>query len=162
MSLDLHECSVAGPALPEAFLRFELGSMLEKRGLLPRTTKSLEQGWDILRRHVRALGGAGGPLRVNNHIVAPLASCLGYGAPQRQEVVATREGLEDGGWLMHAPDGARLRGWSVGADNDLDAPHRSGRAYRFSPARSASRVLLSAGELAGLLTDGTGTALAIM
>ena len=154
MSLDLHECFVSGPALPESFLRFDLAMLLEKRALLPSPGRPFEQGWDTLRRQLRALGGSGGPLRVHNHIIAPLAPYLGYGAPQPQEAVATREGVEDGGWLMHAQDGARLRAWSVGADIDLDAPHRSGRAYRFSPARSASRVLLSVGEQMGLLTDG--------
>ena len=68
--------------------------------------------------------------------------------------MSTREGLEDGGWLMQAPCGARLRAWSVGVEIDLDAPHRSGRAYRFSPTRSAQRVLLAGGERAGLLTNG--------
>ena len=155
MSLDLHECTASGPALPEAYLRFELAALLDKRGLLPQPGRVFEQGWDTVRRQVRALGGAGGPLRVNNHIIAPLAPSLGYGAPQRQEPVATREGLEEGGWLLHAPGGRRLRAWSVGTDSDLDAPHRSGRAYRFSQTRCASRVLLSAGEPAGLLTDGT-------
>ena len=155
VSLALHECSVSGPALPESFLRFELAAVLDRRGLLPKPGRSFEQAWDAVRRQVRALGGAGGPLRVDNHIIAPLAACLGYGAPQRQDQVATREGMEEGGWLMRAPDGQRLRAWSVGTDSDLDAPHRSGRAYRFSLTRSASRVLLSPGEPAGLLTDGT-------
>lgn len=155
MSLDLSECSVSGPGLPESFLRFEFPAVLDKCGLLPKSDKSFEQGWDAVRRQLRALGGVGGPLRVSNHIIAPLASCLGYGTPQRQEAVATREGLEEGGWLMQAPDGARLRAWSVSTDSDLDAPHGNGRAYRFSPTRSASRVLLCCGEPAGLLTDGT-------
>jgi hypothetical protein len=153
--LDLQECTSSGPGLPEAFLRFELAALLGKRGLLPMSGKPFEQGWDALRRQVRALGGTGGPLRVSNHIIAPLAPCLGYGTPQHQDQVATREGLEAGGWLMQAPDGGRLRAWSVGTDSDLDAPHRSGRAYRFSPTRSAARVLLCTGEPAGLLTDGT-------
>ncbi len=55
---------------------------------------------------------------------------------------------------MQAPCGARLRAWSFATDTDLDAPHRSGRAYRFSPMRSAQRVLLASGERLGLLTDG--------
>jgi hypothetical protein len=62
--------------------------------------------------------------------------------------------MEDGGWLMQSPCGAKLRAWSVGVEVDLDAPHRSGRAYRFSPTRSAQRVLLAGGERAGLLTNG--------
>jgi len=128
--------------------------LLEKRALLPSPGRPFEQGWNTVRRQLHSLGGSGGTLRIYNHIIAPLAPYLGYGTPQPQEPVATREGVEDGGWLMHAQDGARLRAWSVGADIDLDAPHRSGRAYRFSPARSASRVLLGAGEQVGLLTDG--------
>ena len=55
---------------------------------------------------------------------------------------------------MQAPCGARLRAWSFASGTDLDAPHRSGRAYRFSPMRSAQRVLLATGERLGLLTDG--------
>lgn len=155
MSLDLQDCTASGPALPEPFLRFELAELLNRRGLLPKSGKPLEQAWTLLRRQLRELGGAGGPLRVHNHVIVPLAPALGYGAPQRQEQVATREGAEDGGWLMRAPGGACLRCWSVGADTDLDAPHRSGRAYRFSPMRAAARVLLGCGEAAGLLTDGT-------
>ena len=154
MSVGLHDCTASGPALPEAFLRFELLDLLFKRGLLPKPGRQFEQRWDIVRRQMRALAGTGGPLRVANHIIAPLAPCLGYSPPQRQEPIPTREGPEDAGWLLQAPDGARLRAWTVAADTDLDAPHRSGRAYRFSPIRAAFRVLLAAGERAGLLSDG--------
>ncbi len=155
MSLDLHECTTSGPGLPETFLRFELTAWLDKRGLLPKPGRTLEKSWSALRRQLRGLAGAGGPLRVHNHVVAPLAPCLGYAAAERQPQVVTREGPEDGGWLMLGPDGARLRTWSVGTDTDLDAPHRSGRAYRFSATRGASRVLLCVNEQAALLTDGT-------
>ena len=144
----------SGPALPEPFVRFELGDLLGRQGLLPAGTRSFERGWSTVRAQIRALGGAGGPLRAHNHIIAPLALPLGFGPPLRQEEVSTREGLEDGGWLMQTPDGTRLRAWSVGAGTDLDAPHRSGRAYRFSPTRSAHRVLRAGNENAGLLTDG--------
>ena len=51
--------------------------------------------------------------------------------------------------MMQAPCGARLRAWSLASDTDLDAPHRTGRAYRFSPMRSAQRVLLATGERLG-------------
>ena len=97
---------------------------------------------------------SGGPQRVCNQVLVPLAHCLGYGVPLRQDEVSTREGMEDGGWLMQARCGTTLRAWSVGFETDLDAPHRSGRAYRFSPTRSAQRVLLAGGERAGLLTNG--------
>jgi len=155
MSLDLHDCTASGPAFPEPFLRFELPELMHRRGLLPKSGRHLESAWQAVRRQIRSLAGAGGPLRVNNHVIAPLAPCLGYSAPQRQEPIATREGAEDAGWLLQASDGARLRAWSIAADTDIDAPHRGGRAYRFSPMRAAARVLLTTGERAGLLTDGS-------
>jgi len=154
MSIDLHACTSFGPAFPESFLRFELPELLQRRGLLPKPGRHLEQAWQIYRRQLRSLAGAGGPLRVNNHVIAPLAPCLGYAAPERQEPVATREGVEDAGWRLQASDGATLRAWSVAADTDLDAPQRGGRAYRFSPMRAAARVLVATGERVGLLTDG--------
>jgi hypothetical protein len=146
---DLRDVIVFGPALSDPFLRFELEAVLAGRNPV------LEPGvWDALRRQLRALGGVGGPLRVHNHVIAPLAAALGYDTPVRQEPVATREGLEDGGWLMQAAGAGSLRAWSVGRDTHLDAPNRRGRAYRFSPTRAAQRVLLVTGERAGLLTDG--------
>ncbi|MDR3538151.1 MAG: hypothetical protein P4L71_16780 [Acetobacteraceae bacterium] len=151
MTLDLQDCTVSGPALTEPFLRFELAGELERRKLL----RPPGPGWDRVARQLRALGSAGGPVRVANHVVAPLAPDLGYAPPARQDPVTTREGPEDGGWLLQTPAGTRLRSWAVGVGTDLDTPHRNGRAYRFSPGRSAQRVLRAAGERAGLLTDGT-------
>jgi hypothetical protein len=155
VNLDLTDCTFFGPALPEPFVHFELGAMLAKRGALANTQgKIFEQGWSALRRQFRLVGATAGPLRVCNHVIAPLAQCLGFDRPIRQDEVATREGMEDGGWLMHAPCGNTLRAWAFGAETDLDAPHRTGRAYRFSPTRSAQRVLLATGERLALLTDG--------
>jgi hypothetical protein len=145
------DCVLAGPALPEPFVHGELTVCLTKMGLL-KSARACERGWSALRERLCSLS-AGGPLHVHNHVVAPLADALGYAAPTRQEDVATREGPEDGGWLMAMRD-AHLRAWSVDAETDLDVPSRSGRAYRFSPTRSAQRVLLARGERAGLLTNG--------
>jgi hypothetical protein len=155
VNFDLHDCTFAGPALPEAFVRFELAELLARHDL-QRTTfgDAFERGWSLVRTQLRALGGSGGPLRVHNHVIVPLAAPLGFAAPHRQEEVATRAGLDDGGWLMGAADGTRLRCWSVGIGTDLDAPGRSGRAYRFSPTRTAQRVLRACGDIAGLLTNG--------
>jgi len=47
-----------------------------------------------------------------------------------------------------------LRVWSAPFAEDLDAPSRRGRAYRFSHTQIARRVLLAAGERLGLLTNG--------
>ena len=150
MSLDLRDCTVGGAALPEPFLRFELEAVLSRHGLLriPDATH-----WAAVRRGIRGLGRIGGPQRVHNHVVAPLSLVLGYADPSRQDTVVTREGPEDGGWVLAGPNAA-LRTWSIATDSDLDAPRRSGRAYRFSPMRSAQRVLRARNERAGLLTDG--------
>jgi hypothetical protein len=155
VTLDLRDCALFGPALPEQFVHHELGPLLCRLGLFPTgPSRRLQQAWDELRRRLRLLGGSGGPQRVCNHVIAPIAQSLGYCTLVRQDAVSTREGMEDGGWLMQAPCGTRLRAWTVGADADLDAPHRSGRAYRFSPTRGARRVLLATAERAGLLTNG--------
>jgi hypothetical protein len=150
MTLDLRDCIASGAALPEPFLRFELEPTLIRLGLLAAPDPA---HWTALRRGVHTLGRIGGPQRVHNHVVAPLSRVLGYGDPARQEAVTTREGPEDGGWLLPGPSVA-LRTWSIATETDLDSPRRAGRAYRFSPTRSAQRVLRARNERAGLLTDG--------
>jgi len=159
VSLDLRDCTFFGPALPEPFVKFHLEGHLLKRKLLPKNTGSegreLQESWEVLRRKLRDLGVQGGAVRVANHLLEPLAERLGYATVTRQETVETREGEEDGGWLLQTKNGdARLRAWAVGVGTDLDAPQRRGRAYRFSPSRIAQRVLLAGGERVGLLTDG--------
>jgi hypothetical protein len=159
MPLDLQDCTFFGPALPEPFVRFDLESLLQKARLLPRTVgaegKELQARWETLRNRLRALGDQGGSLRVAHHVLEPLREHLGYAEMSREPTVATREGEEDGGFLLKTADGkASLRAWAVSVDTDLDAPNRRGRAYRFSPTRVAQRVLLAKGERFGLLTDG--------
>ena len=152
MTLDLQDCTFTGPALPEPFVGFELAGQLTRLGLLSNTQdKAFERDWGALRRQFRS---SGGPQSLCNHIIAPLATRLGFDPPAQEDEVSTREGMEGGGWIMRAPCGTRLRAWSFASGTDLDAPHRSGRAYRFSPMRSAQRVLLVTGERLGLLTDG--------
>ena len=100
---------IFGPALPEPFVQFELAAQLAKLGVLVKIHgKDFERDWGALRRQLRSTGG---PQSVCNHVVAPLAECLGFDHPARQDDVATREGMEDGGWLMQAPCGSRLRAW---------------------------------------------------
>lgn len=150
--LDLSDCTFDGPALPAPFVRSELGRLLVKHRLLP--LPGTQRHWLSLQQHLKTLGSVAGPLRVHNHLFEPLANCLGYAAPVCAEAVRTREGAEDGGWLMQAPDGTRLRSWSYGNDRDLDSPSRNGRAYRFSPMRCAQRVLSVTAERIGLLGNG--------
>ena len=152
MTLDLRDCTFFGSALPEPFVRFDLHTHLATLGLLHHVEgKNFERNWDAVRRQ---LVNAGGAQRICNHVIAPLAERLRFNRPIRQDDATTREGSEDGGWLMQAPCGARLRAWTCGGDTDLDAPARSGRAYRFSPTRCAQRVLLAKAERLGLLTNG--------
>lgn len=160
MALDLRDCSFFGPALPEPFVKYQLETHLKKRELLQKNTgdegKALRESWDVYRRKLRMLGEQGGERRVANHVLEPLAQRLGYEGMERQKTdsVLTREGAEDGGYLMTSAEDGRLRCWSVAVGTDLDAPDRRGRAYRFSPSRIAQRVLLAQGERVGLLTNG--------
>ena len=158
MALDLRDMRFVGAALPEPFVKFELEALLAKWSLLPRLSaaeaRALEAQWEPFRRKLRMLAETGMAHRVAAHVLHPLAPLLGYDAVTRAESVRTREGDEDGGWLLRDADGHGLRAWSVDLGSDLDAPARRGRAYRFSPARIAERVLLERGERVGLLTDG--------
>jgi len=143
MTLDLDDCVLVGSAMTAPFLHEGLAQVAD----LP---ERLETVWDLLRGSLRG----GGAQRVHQHVTTKLASALGYDRPLRQDPVMTREGPEDGGWMMQAPNGTRLRAWSFASDTDLDAADRSPRAWRSSPTRIAQRVLLSRGERAGLLTNG--------
>ena len=110
----------------------------------------LELQWGAIPLSIRT----GGADRVLRSVTTSLATSLGYRRPMRQGSVATREGPEDGGWLLQAANGSRLRTWSIASDTDLDAMGRSSSAYRSSPTRVAQRVLRACGESAGLVTNG--------
>jgi hypothetical protein len=158
MALNLRDCTFFGPALPEPFVLAQLETELARRSPLPKNTgdegRALQEAWDAFRRKLRALGEQGGDRRVFNHVLEPLAAHFGYTSWEAQDTVVTREGAEDGGYILKTPDGKRLRAWATALGTDLDAPNRRGRAYRFSPSRVAQRVLLASGERVGLLTDG--------
>ncbi len=153
----LQHATFAGPAFPEPFVRFELEKELNRHKLLPKTTgaegRELQESWAIYRRKLRELVSRGGAVRVCNQVLEPLVPRLGYEHMAAAPEVETREGLESGGHLMTI-NGARLRVWSTAFAEDLDAPARRGRAYRFSHARVAQRVLLTSDERVGLLTNG--------
>lgn len=156
MALDLRDLSFAGSALPEPFVKFELEAQLQKLKLLPKLSPEESAAWEVCRRKLRLLGDDGGERRVASHVLAPLAEALGYTHfEEERETVRTREGDENAGWRLRTADGSvSLRAWATGVGADLDAPSKRGRAYRFSHARVAERVLLAAGERVGLLTDG--------
>jgi hypothetical protein len=141
--LDLDDCTLVGSALTVPFLRHGLAGVMA----LP---DWIDSRWDVLRVAFRT----GGAERVHRSVTSTVAVALGYETPSRQLAVRTREGPEDGGWLLKAQDGTCLRAWSVPSDTDLDASGRSSRAYRSSPTRVAQRVLRACGERAGLLSNG--------
>ena len=143
MALELRDCTFFGPALPEPFAKFDLEPHLKKAELWPATTgegsRELREFWQAYRRKLRDLGEHGGAVRVLNHVIAPLAPQLGYGSPARQEEVETREGSEDGGWLLRAEgNGHLLRAWAVEAGTDLDAPTAGAGPTASLPAASPS------------------------
>jgi hypothetical protein len=159
MALDLHDCQFHGPALPEPFVMFELEKELTKRKLLVKTTgdegRALQAQWDLMRRTLQGLAASGGPLRVFNHVIEPLMPLVYYSQYEDAPLVQTREDQEAGGTLLVSDDSAaRLRVWTTAFNEDLYAPARRGRAYRFSHLRIAQRVLLTTGERVGLLTNG--------
>ena len=143
MMLDLEDCTLAGSAMTAPFLKSGLMRVVGLPG-------ASESGWDLLRTSLRS----GAAARVHQHVTTKLASTLGYGRPLHQGPIVTREGPEDGGWLMQAPGGIHLRTWSFSSETDLDATGRSTASWRSSPTRIAQRVLLTQGERAGLITNG--------
>lgn len=166
MSLDLNDCLFQGPALPEPFVKFELEKELERRRLLLKSSgeegKKLLEEWQFYRRKLRDLAANGGSIRVRNHVIEPLMELLGYGRLEDSENIQTREDLENGGVLLVSADGgSKLRVWTTSFDEDLYAPAKRGRAYRYSHLRVAQRVLLAAGERFGVLTNGVHLVLLI-
>ena len=129
--LDLDDCMLSGSAITAPFLRDGLPLVLNLRADIQ---------WDAIRRSLRGAGA--------ERVTARLGSALGYGRPSRQDPVPTRDGEEDGGWLLQASNGTRLRAWSIADGTDLDS------ARRVSPTRIAQRVLFARAESAGLLTNG--------
>lgn len=159
MALDLSDCLFQGPALPEPFVKLELEKELLRLKLLAKSTgseaKELAEQWEIYRRKLRELVASGGSLRVRNHVVEPLLPLLGYAQVEAAGDVQTREDLESGGSVLLTADStAKLRVWTTGFNEDLYAPSKRGRAYRYSHLRVAQRVLLASGERVGLLTNG--------
>jgi hypothetical protein len=159
MALDLTDCQFQGPALPEPFVKLDLEKELQRLKLLPKATgtegRQLAEAWELYRRKLRELGASGGWLRVRNQVIEPLQALLDYARIESAPDVRTREDLEAGGSLLVTGDGnARLRVWTTPFNEDLYAPSKRGRAYRYSHLRVAQRVLLASGERMGLLTNG--------
>ena len=137
VNLDLYDCTFLGPALPEPFVRLEMTSQLAKLGLLANSQDGdFQRHWTAMQRQLRS---SGGPQSVCNRVVAPLAERLGFEAPTRHDDVATREGVEDGGWLMRAPCGARLRAWTFAVGHGSRcAPSHGARLSLQSDAQCAA------------------------
>lgn len=150
LNLATTDLTFSGPALPEAFVQHELEAALGKA--LP-SAREAEPAWHAQLKSLREPLTSAGSIRIRNVILGPLVKGLGYGEMTAADDVRTREGDESGGLLLRA-DGAHLRAWAVGYEDDLDAPTERGLNHRFSPGRIAERVLLASGERLGLLTNG--------
>ena len=127
----LDHCTFNGPALPEPFVRFELEKELSRLNLLPKNTgaegKQLQVSWESYRRKLRELAVRGGPLRVRHCVLDPLTERLGFARSEAAPEVETREGSEDGGFLLVAGNGARLRTWATEFEEDLEIGRASCR-----------------------------------
>jgi hypothetical protein len=145
------DCRFAGPLLSPGFAARALPALLSKHGLYPDDTVI---AWRTIYRGLQDFASAGGPVRVLHHIVNPIRTAVGYGETRREDMIATREGLEDGGYLLRVQNGSSLRVWPLGSDTDLDTPSKRGAATRISPLRRAGRVLRARGERAGIVTNG--------
>jgi Eco57I restriction-modification methylase len=141
-----------GPALPETFVHLELEKEL-KPFLLKK--KELTEAWREWKYTLREpLSQAATWVRVRNVLVRPMAKLAGYAVAEESEpLVHTREGNEPGGLLLKAGNDT-LRTWVLDFAADLDAPIQRGKAYRYTPARIASRVLKATGEDLGLIING--------
>lgn len=137
MGFDVADCVLSGSALTEPFLRDAFLPIAQRLGAYPGPQDETlsAAAWSAYRRRLLGMGRSGGALRIHRHVIAPLAGLLGYTDSGRQPDVATREGMEDGGWLMRAADGTRLRSWAVPMDTGLDGF----RAGTSGEARGGSR-----------------------
>lgn len=162
MAFDLSDLQFRGAAFPEPFVKFELEKELSKHGLLPKSTgkegKELSERWDIYRRKLRALNPLGGSVHVQGHVIEPILSDLGYDRIEQTEPIHTTEepkNGESGGVLLVSENGeSKLRVWTAAYDEDLYAPTKRGRAFRYSHLRIAQRVLKATGERLAILTNG--------
>ncbi len=145
------DCGFAGPLLVPAFTAHVLPALLSRLGLYPTDAAGT---WQPIHRGLREFAAAGGPVRVLRHVINPVAAAIGYSEIQREEEIATRDGPEDGGYMLRTRSGPCLRTWPVASDIDLDSPAKRGAAARVSPLRQAGRVLRVSGECAGLVTNG--------
>lgn len=145
-----YDCELNGPSLTPAFASQALPALLARLGLYACEPVA---GWRKIQGELREFAGTGGSTRVLRHLINPLAAALGYEDVRRQEMIATREGLEDAGYALTA-SATTLRVWPVGSDIELETPSKRGAATRISPLRRASRILRSRGERVGIVTNG--------
>jgi hypothetical protein len=144
------ECGFAGPLLTPGFVRTACPRCCRDAVFI----RDPAAGWRSINEGLRISPRQGAPFGsfITSSIRSPPRS--GYSEVRREEAISTRQGPEDGGYLLRTPVGASLRVWPIGSDVDLDTPSKRGAASRVSPLRRASRVLRTRGESAGLVTNG--------
>ena len=144
------DLALSGTLFSPVFVARELPVLLARSRPRGGTGDGTGDGWARVKAGLLALAGTVGPTRVLRHAVAPLADALGFQPPRRSAPVETRDGAEDGGYLLAAPEGPGLRVWPVEAGRPLDSGAKRGA----SPVRAAFRVLRVCGETMGLVLNG--------
>src|SRR5580658_6480455 len=145
------DCQFIGPLLTPGFVAHALPALLSRHNPHP---GELEADWGRVKRGLRDFGTIGGPIRVLHCIVEPIAAAFGYREVLHEPSIETREGAEDGGYLLRTTDSRSLRVWAIGSDAALDMLPKRTPSMRTSPLRRASRVLRVLGEWGGLLMNG--------
>ena len=156
MTINLTKARFTGPALPEPFVKFELEK--EISNLLPKNTgeqgKELKKKWDYYREKLKRCSSNAGGISIMSSIIEPIMDLLGYKEKEDCEEVETRERKEPAGYLLKSEQGKVLRVWTFEKETNLEAPRRRGEAYRFSPIKTAVRVLGVVQERVAVLTNG--------
>jgi hypothetical protein len=145
------DCQFEGSLFAAEFMADALPRLLSHHGLYPHEPIG---AWRRIQSGLREFAAIGGPVRVMRCIITPLATALGYPEVRREELISTRLGAEDAGYLLRATDGSSLRAWPIGSDADLDTLPERGSAMRSNPSRRAGRVLRMRGERTGIVANG--------
>jgi hypothetical protein len=152
------DCEFSGPLLTSGFVASGLDSLLSRLQLYP---SDRDTDWATLIHELREFAATGGPLRVLNHVLRPLASALGYSDVTAADPISMWDGPEDQGYVLKARNDIHVRAWPVGAEFELGSTIRRGTAVRASPLRRAGRVLRFREERAALVTNGVSLGLVL-
>jgi hypothetical protein len=145
------DCEFSGPLLTSGFVSSGLDPLLSRLRLYPGESDTT---WSRFIRELREFASTGGPLRVLNHVLKPLASALGYSDVTATDPISIWGGPEDQGYLCGSRDGTLIRAWPLSTEFELGSTIGRGTVAQASPLRRAGRVLRFREERAALVTNG--------